>query len=326
MPDKKEERKRAPYIAINYGCNMNCGYCLTAMNTSSGKFMSLPDAELISRWLVDQKITDLGLLGGEPTMHPQFKDITRLFGEHGLKLSIPTNALFNEGKKEAFEMGVYKLAIVHLNDDYFYRKGEFEIIKENAKFLADCGLEVEIRYVVHMPAIPERFIYEFADFISATTVNFSIARPDASGGAFYLPVRTTRLILPEVYRSVRFFRDHGFQSSISAALLPLCVISGYEDAFMSGEEGFCSRNNGKFDSSIVINPDLTADVCTSVPISTGTKRVVDFLDLDDVKSSLEARFENLRVEPLFSDCLTCPDFNTRCQGGCLVYKYLKYKS
>ena len=64
-------------IAITNYCNLKCSYCFADdMIHQANKTMSIENYIKILKYLTEQnKETNIGIIGGEPTLHPQFKDI-----------------------------------------------------------------------------------------------------------------------------------------------------------------------------------------------------------------------------------------------------------
>ena len=61
-------------IAITNYCNLKCPYCFADdMIHDDNKNMSLENYVKILRYLIQYNETDIGIIGGEPTLHPQFK-------------------------------------------------------------------------------------------------------------------------------------------------------------------------------------------------------------------------------------------------------------
>jgi SynChlorMet cassette radical SAM/SPASM protein ScmF len=87
---------RAFYLYMTSGCNLRCRHCWVVPRFVKGK----PDpGEVIDPGLLEQAVMEakpLGLCsakitGGEPLLHPQFKEIVRMLSDQGLGLNMETN-------------------------------------------------------------------------------------------------------------------------------------------------------------------------------------------------------------------------------------------
>ena len=91
-------QKTNPNILLTEVCNMNCAYCFAkeTMMAPPKKEMSLADFERLLVFLKNNRQNEVRLMGGEPTLHSQFKEIVDLALSHSLKVKIFTNGFFSE--------------------------------------------------------------------------------------------------------------------------------------------------------------------------------------------------------------------------------------
>ena len=86
----------APYrkalVKITERCNLFCAHCFV----SAGNFGVAMDMEAITRLLIprlqEMRVVSVTLTGGEPFAHPDVVEIVRLMRNHGMSVSICTNA------------------------------------------------------------------------------------------------------------------------------------------------------------------------------------------------------------------------------------------
>ena len=87
-----------PNIVITNKCNQNCPYCFAneIMNTSA-KEITLDEFLKILKWLIKSNEHNIGLIGGEPSLHPLFKDFLEIF--HSIKKDgyFLVNQIFSNG-------------------------------------------------------------------------------------------------------------------------------------------------------------------------------------------------------------------------------------
>lgn len=96
MSEKIEVAKK-PIVVPSYTCNKNCSYCYVGTDTKT--VMGLKQFETLLDWFKEILTTFKGItiLGGEPTIVPNFDDYLTALGERGLIADIYTN-----GKKYPF--------------------------------------------------------------------------------------------------------------------------------------------------------------------------------------------------------------------------------
>lgn len=320
-------QRRSPYVSFNYACNLHCDYCFSSGfdKKYKEKMMSTKDFSALVEWLVKQDINSIGLFGGEPTLHPKFNDfIDHVRGR--ISVFVPTNGLFTDKKRKAFKGGAIKGAILHLNPKKTYSKKQWTLLNENTSFLNSLGLLVSgIRIIVSSSPIDQEEVLSFCQLHGIGCLDVAFARPGAFGGNAFLSLARTQEYLPAIEKNILFFRKNGLSAFI-ASNLPYCFAEKYLYLFNSSIEkaspqGVCYLTDGEFDASVIIQPDLTTNVCMGLPFL-NSKRIIEYRTFDEVKDVFKKDFEALREKPIFPKCIKCKHFNRDCYGGCLSYKLL----
>lgn len=78
-------------IEITNACNFYCNLCYANSGPNKNSFISLEKTKRISEYLRSEKRNDIGLTGGEPTLHPQLMEIISIFKNAGHKISLYSN-------------------------------------------------------------------------------------------------------------------------------------------------------------------------------------------------------------------------------------------
>lgn len=82
-------------IAIVNYCNLRCEYCFADdMIKNDNLTMSIENYENLLNFILKNPFDTVGIIGGEPTLHPQFSDIIKLTKE---KCSDRKVVLFTNG-------------------------------------------------------------------------------------------------------------------------------------------------------------------------------------------------------------------------------------
>ena len=79
-------------IKINDYCPFACDFCYQG-STPTGGHSTLEQMTFVADELGKHKVFEVALGGGEPTMHPQFKEILELFAERGVVPNFTTKNL-----------------------------------------------------------------------------------------------------------------------------------------------------------------------------------------------------------------------------------------
>ena len=80
-------------ILLTNICNRSCPYCFAKGKLISEKpllrsYIQLKDLKIIINFLKKSKQNTAGILGGEPTLHPEFKKIITILIKAGFYLKI----------------------------------------------------------------------------------------------------------------------------------------------------------------------------------------------------------------------------------------------
>jgi hypothetical protein len=94
-------------LAISTVCNQNCPYCFTVdyLNKAGGhrEFLDIDGFEKSLSFLERSGIEEIRLLGGEPTLHPQFIELIKRARKTGKRMVIFSNGLIPEAALSCLE-------------------------------------------------------------------------------------------------------------------------------------------------------------------------------------------------------------------------------
>ncbi|MGQ4875773.1 MAG: radical SAM protein [Promethearchaeia archaeon] len=126
-------------IEITTNCDLNCKHCFLDFTTNEKKDMELEMFEYIIQSL---KLKSLSLYGGEPLLHPQFKEIINILKQKRIKyISLFTNGMnLNDDILTFLERNLPKIELLVSLDGFkethdFIRnkEGSFERVVNNIK-------------------------------------------------------------------------------------------------------------------------------------------------------------------------------------------------
>lgn len=104
-------------ILITNYCNQSCPFCFAGelMGTGRAREMSLVDFKKTLDFLSKNRVNNISILGGEPTLHSNFKEIINLAINKGFQIDIFTNALFSKEIGIFLREKVKKINMFHIN-------------------------------------------------------------------------------------------------------------------------------------------------------------------------------------------------------------------
>lgn len=212
--------------AVTYQCNSRCTMCnIWQIDYTDGKLRSQElTAHDLERVFSDQtmfeNVTDIGLTGGEPMLHPNLDEIARFYLKRFPKarISVNTNALQpekcvsvlksilqGEPNPNRFRVSFSLDGVDDVHDSIRGIPGNYKKVLKNLRLVREAKLDIELAFT--MTLLPENYnqilsVWRLAD---EEGVGFSFSFPQTSG-SFYQNESTQfkfdEMMLNEVQRQV----------------------------------------------------------------------------------------------------------------------------
>lgn len=157
------------HIAPTNKCNLNCTYC-NQSNRTKGKFLELDTIKEFVNGLIERGLKAVIITGGgEPTIYPQFNELTSWLKEQGLNTALITNGTNNRTGKKSVEtwdtfdwirasLNFFKEKLIPLKIPEYMNKGNvgMSLVYQNhtldmLKQVADVAEKYNARYVRIIP-------------------------------------------------------------------------------------------------------------------------------------------------------------------------------
>lgn len=328
-----------PNIALTTYCNLHCPYCFadTMIQTEDIKNISLDKFKDICHWILKDKpkneIGHIGLIGGEPTLHPQFKEILSIMENIFIKEKCEgilfTNGVYLEKFLPYIPEKLHILINVNTPDamneeqwnkmnstlDEIYSLGWFK-----NKVIIGCNICMEIDNY--------DFLWSIVDKYGLRNVRVSVTAPTKEEykqdkDKYY------QTMLPKFVNFVKEAKKHSVKLNRDCNQIPDCYYENIEDLQLVKQ--ICRNENENEDKKqahcgpvVDITPDFTASACF------GAYEIVD-CNLFNKYSDLEYYLLNKIIMPKFINnctgkCSTCKKHELfTCQGGCLAFSKINKK-
>lgn len=321
-------------ILLTNTCNRRCPYCFAAERISytieeegeakpAPKFISRGDFEAAVAFAVLGRQPVVGLLGGEPSLHPEFVDLLLHAVDAGIRPKVFTNGMFPKKHLErlvALEPQQRRFTfIVNLNHPDITSAREREAQERLFEAMPrDCQLSCNI----YDSDLDLTYLVE-------TITRFGLRRHIRIAAAQPLADRDSRFVPVERYRD------------LAPPLLELAAAADAEDItvgfdcgftlcmFTEAELGKLMVSGCRFKAScgpaIDVGTDLSVWSC--FPLSTLTRgvRLGDFETMDDLAGHFGQTFKRLFSTGALEDCVDCRHLRRRqCTGGCAAHVYRSF--
>ncbi|MFC3882379.1 radical SAM protein [Bacillus songklensis] len=347
-------------IMINKVCNLDCPYCFANdyvnvhdNNLRVSSNMTIENYQKSLEFALKIGTSRIGILGGEPTLHPEFKEILKITKQKDLPIMLFTNGVYIDKYYDIIE-GQNVNLLINCNSEKIMGKKQFKRMYDNITYMVKENIKqpalppylssvneigtVTLGLNMYEPGFEYEHIIDLVKETGIKKIRTSIAVPnteektDSATKEYFYSVKPTM---------IEFFlrlKELGAVPIFDCNKIPLCVLTPEEvtllDSFNLYEDscGNCKRitNTNLLDGSncspvIDILPDLSILRCFGLS-GKFVKKIDDFKEPLEVIDYYYQKFDSMAYTiPTFEDCIDCPAaLKRKCMGGCLAFKMSKY--
>lgn len=311
-------------LAISAICNQKCAYCFTVDHLEqrgADAFLSLDRFEEHLGFLTRSGLDEVRLLGGEPTLHPQFVELVARARAVASEVTVFSNGLMPASALECLAALPVRgcTVVVNVNqpevDSNGTHRRQVDTIQRLGKrampgfnmYRADFQLEFLLDLVAETGCTPN--------------VRLSMAQPCLSGD--------NRHIHPNQYRAVALKITH-FARRAAQAGLTLDFDCGFVRCMFSRADLETLQAAGAhvaWQCSPILDVDLEGNVIHCYPLARlMSLPLAPDSDSASLRCAFEARTRPYRQAGVFRECSTCA-FKARgeCSGGCLAATIRRFR-
>lgn len=304
-------------LSLTATCNRTCSFCFATdameAHAPSEKYMPLEDVDAALDFLLRSKIPEARLLGGEPTLHPQFDTIVDRVLARGLRLLVFSGGIIPEKALVRLERIPPSLLTVLLNVVPPDTGRPHEIARQE-DVMRRLGHRLILGVTIDSPSVRLEFLLDLIERHGlGPVVRLGLGHPTLGGSNTSLHPRQ----YPEVGRRVARFgmlaRERGVRLEFDCGWVPCMFPEGVLAAWGTGFDEVGLRCSPILD----LMPDGQVISCYPLAAHKTTE-----LPLHRDAASLRAHFTlqqaNDRHFMLYRECDTC-GWRARgeCTGGCL---------
>jgi MoaA/NifB/PqqE/SkfB family radical SAM enzyme len=310
-------------IILTYKCNLACEYCYENGARINYADISLDNFEKIMKWLRKNKRNKIILLGGEPTLHADFKQILKISERNNMGLAILTNLMFNkESLKAIIDYKGYLSIQANINNPDTYKDHSYDLVYDNIKKIHYAKRNIVLRYNLYKDNYDFTNIVKIAKEINAC-IRFSVTNSSIGCEGRAERNKNFKVMYPK--DKINDFLGICNKNGVSvffARPVPKCIFNQQEiEKYKKNAIKFkCYVGRyGDYTARLNVNPDLSVMGCYGVTIK--GPALTSFKNIKQVSDYYKGHYVRLRKTPLVQKCIKCPELlNDVCQGGCLTEK------
>lgn len=316
-----------PNLMITYRCNLRCAYCFA--NSYVNRWdtdMTLETAGRMLDWLKAGNEKMVGIMGGEPTVHPHLDDILKMVADRGMHCSVFTNGLSLLQHLDAIS-AVRARLLINVNEPHVLGKQSVECLEATLEALEERGMMPQVTFGVNIYHPNYDFSYHLALLkrYHQHEIRVSVAVPNKPDPSMNV-LDSLREYVPDVVRLYRELTAMNAFPSFDCNRLPACLLREKVMDALGTQTDIERRSNlweGAMPCQPVIDilPDETAIRCFGLSDESRVK-VADFRTPGHLRRHYLAHIDALGTfTPPSAACRSCYEHQAGlCQGGCLVYR------
>ncbi len=301
-------------ISLTSACNRECAYCFAGGERRSGKgHMSVQTFEKALDFLVRSGIDEARLLGGEPTLHPEFPRLVELALGRGLRVRVFSNGLMPEPAVRCLESHPAGRVSVLINA----AAGD-----ARAEVLARLRERVTLGFNIYTLEFDPDFLLDLIrEHGLAPRIRFGLAHPAAGGSNRFLNPRHYQRVGRRLAGFLTAARAAGVEPAFDCGFVPCMFPPGFLQGLGPAAGDVGSRCSPVLD----ILPD--GEVVSCYPLASLAREAMpEDETAEALRGRFTARFAGYRRLGVFRDCTACEEKkNARCNGGCVAASTMRLR-
>jgi MoaA/NifB/PqqE/SkfB family radical SAM enzyme len=298
-------------------CNKNCSYCFAKgkldYSNPKSSYISLKNLKTVINFLKKSKQKGVGIIGGEPTLHPQFTEaVKRLLGG-GFFFNVFSNGIISKSKVR-FLAGIDNSKfsmLLNINTLESYSKKEWSLINNTMKALHS---NISLGFTIYKTDFnPEFMLRLIKKYNLKKHIRLGIAAPIWGHNNQYLPLNAHKTVTPKIV---------GFAKKCDVLDVSLGFDCGFTLCSFSKQDcGELFYYNARVSAAcgpvIDVSPDLRVWRCFATSMI-WNRKLTDFKDLDEVYEFYNKKYRAFRRVGGADKCFKCKYLKRwQCAGGCL---------
>jgi organic radical activating enzyme len=307
-------------ILFNYTCNLYCSYCFEKQLWNNKEKLTPEDLIKILDFAGPNELVTI--VGGEPTLHPQFSELLSVLRKYPNPKHLLTNGIFHSKFRDEIS-DTFQQVMFNLNEPPNYSDEYWQMAQDNIQAMATEDNPCKIQLGVNVFKPDQRFEYLipfFKYFPIIKELRVSLAKPNNFANNNFVNLKQMKDLSTTFVNLVVLAVSYGFTAGLDCPLIP-CIFDVEQIQFLSkyiSDMRFSSCAGG-----YTFYPGLKIGHCFA--------SFQDLYNLDQFKNLKEIEAAILqKEEPIaydiasFDECEKCLfRLNHSCHGACLGFKMPK---
>jgi hypothetical protein len=311
-------------ILLTEKCVRACPYCFAKEHLKENKenILSWENLIYIADFLESSCEKYLSLLGGEPTLHPDFIDFVLYLHQRQFHVNVFTSGIMSDTKIDIATEYLLNIPVENFSFVCNYNHPDSSTASETKqieKFFTVFSKYISLSYNLYQPNFDFGFLVDaILKYGLKKHIRLGLAQPIPGQKNECLTLSEIREIAPYFRNQLKVLEENRISLSLDCGM-PLCIFSN-EDI---GRLFKLNRSKVVFFCSPAIDIGSDMQVWSCFPLSNCEKiSLYDFDSVNEIKKYFSGQNNTIREKKkgIFEACLTCIYFEENlCCGGCLAH-------
>ena len=318
-------------VLLTNRCNRRCPYCFASERISytvaggrrrvAPPFIAPDDFRKVVAFAAKSRQRSLGILGGEPSLHPHFADLLAVALGAGLDAKVFSNGIWRPAQIEAVaEVAAASRGHLHLvlnvNEPALTPAAQRAA---QDRLLARLGRWCSLSFNVYRAGCDPSFLVDLIlRHRSKRNIRLGLAQPLAAQRSQHLEAADYQLVAPAIVALARRCGEHDIRLGFDCGFT-LCMFTPEQlgELMLAG-----CRVKAACVPALDIGTDLSAWACFPLSALASEVKLTDFDDAEQLHDYFRERYGRLYAAGALPACIGCPQRRRhQCAGGCAAHAY-----
>ena len=308
-------------LLITSTCNAGCSWCIAndyMKEQKSTKYMSDENFERFYNMLSKDKLAQVNILGGEPSLHPRALEFGKRVYNLGIPVGFSTNGLWNTDFRERFKHIDYPIDIevTFLGSGGYNPQKRDQIMKT---FEQLKGHSVSLGLILTSPNDAYREHIDIAEKYGFD-LRWAIMEPTSQTGQTegYKTQGRLKGIGKLATRIVKEANERGIETWADLTV-PYCAIEDKDRHLFQGDE-----NDIQYKCPPFFDISTNQKIWRCLPMAPReTPSLTEFSSFREAYNSINKVKKSYVSEGVFQECESCDKLENTCSGGPAIAKKLE---
>jgi MoaA/NifB/PqqE/SkfB family radical SAM enzyme len=305
-------------ISITTECNRRCKYCFAedSQSDTAVKVMSREIFLAAIEYLKRSKIRQVRLLGGEPTLHPDFIWMIDLAEREGFKLMIFSNGLINNHIIKRLKHIEPENLTILLNTIHPLENNSIGM-KKQQNTMNELGKRVMLGVNIYRREMDMDYLLDYVTkFDLKREIRIGISHTVLNSNNVFLHPKFYQQVGLDILDFIKKSKEQNILIGFDCGFVP-CMFPRKSFDFLGDmlkKTGVCCSPN------LDLLPDGNFISCYPLHFM---KRIplTEKIDAPYLIDEFKKLRDQLKKIGIYSYCVGCPLFANRCNGGCVAFRF-----